>query len=64
MWISLNEAGSIILDFDELKFDLTFLNEAGVVRDRFTLLKRQPSGWSAGRMTSNPPPRSALILAG
>jgi len=40
MWISHNEAGSTLLDIDELKLDLAFLNEARVVRDRLTLLKR------------------------
>jgi len=39
MWISHNEAGSTLLDIDELKLDLAFLNEARVVRDRLTLLK-------------------------
>ncbi|MBC7367216.1 MAG: hypothetical protein H7343_10475 [Undibacterium sp.] len=40
MWISLNEAGSTILDIDGLKLDLTFLNEKGEKRDWFTIEKQ------------------------
>ncbi len=40
MWISLNEAGSTILDIDGLKLDFTFLNEKGEKRDWFTIEKQ------------------------
>jgi hypothetical protein len=38
-YISLNEAGSSVVDVDGLKLTLTFLNEQGVTRDRFTITK-------------------------
>jgi hypothetical protein len=39
MVVSLNEAGSVVLDIDGLRLDLTFLNEKGEKRDWFTLSK-------------------------
>ncbi len=42
MWISLNEAGSVVLDVDALRLDLTFLNEKGEKRDWFTIVKEAP----------------------
>ena len=40
MWISLNEAGSSVVDINGLKLDFTFLNEKGEVRDTFTIEKK------------------------
>ena len=40
MWISLNEAGSSIIDIDGLKLNFTFLNETGAIRDTFTIEKK------------------------
>lgn len=39
MVVSLNEAGSVVLDIDRLRLDLTFLNEKGEKRDWFTIVK-------------------------
>ncbi len=39
MVVSLNEAGSSIIDIDGLRLDFTFLNEKGEKRDWFTLVK-------------------------
>ena len=39
MVISLNEAGSVVLDIDSLTLDLVFLNEKGEKRDWFTMVK-------------------------
>ena len=39
MWISLNEPGSVVLDLDGLRLDLTFINEKGEKRDSFTIEK-------------------------
>ena len=38
-YIALNEAGSSVLDIDGLNLTLTFLNEKGEQRDRFTIIK-------------------------
>ncbi len=38
-YISLNEAGSSVVDVDGLTLALTFLNEKGETRDRFTITK-------------------------
>ena len=38
-YISLNEAGSSVLDIDGLNLTLTFLNDKGEQRDRFTIIK-------------------------
>jgi hypothetical protein len=40
MWISLNEPGSVVLDIDGLRLDLTFINEKGEKRDWFTIEKK------------------------
>ena len=40
MIVSFNEAGSVVLDIDGLKLDLTFINEAGEKRDWFTIQKQ------------------------
>jgi len=40
MFISLNEAGSVVVDVDDLKLDFTFLNEKGEKRDWFTIVKQ------------------------
>ncbi len=37
MFVSLNELGSMVLDFDGLRLDALFLDDAGSVRDYFTL---------------------------
>lgn len=39
MFTSLNVLGSVILDFDGNKLDLTFLDDTGVVQDYLTMLK-------------------------
>jgi hypothetical protein len=39
-YLSLNEAGSSVIDVDGLKLDFVFLNEKGEKRDWFTLLKQ------------------------
>jgi hypothetical protein len=39
-FISLNEAGSTVLDIDGLRLDVTFLNDKGETRDTFTILKQ------------------------
>ena len=38
-YIALNEPGSSIVDVDGLALTLTFLNDKGVTRDRFTITK-------------------------
>lgn len=38
-YVALNEAGSSIVDIDGLNLTLTFLNEKGEQRDRFTIIK-------------------------
>ncbi len=38
-YLSLNEAGSSVIDVDGLKLDFVFLNEDGVKRDWFTIVK-------------------------
>jgi hypothetical protein len=38
-FISLNEAGSSVIDVDGLKLELVFLNDKGVKRDWFTIVK-------------------------
>jgi hypothetical protein len=38
-YIALNEAGSSVVDVDGLTLTLTFLNDQGVTRDRFTITK-------------------------
>lgn len=38
-YLSLNEAGSSVIDVDELKLEFVFLNEKGEKRDWFTILK-------------------------
>ncbi len=40
MFISLNELGSLVLDVDGSTLDATFLDDAGAVRDTFTISKR------------------------
>ena len=47
MKVSLNELGSLVIDVDDLRMDVRFLDDAGVVRDRFTLLTRDEAGLSA-----------------
>jgi hypothetical protein len=39
MFISLNELGSLVLDFDGMRLDATFIDDVGAVRDTFTILK-------------------------
>jgi hypothetical protein len=39
MFISLNEAGSVVLDINALRLDLTFINEKGEKRDWFSIVK-------------------------
>jgi hypothetical protein len=39
MFVSFNELGSVVLDVDGHRMDLTFLNNLGVVRDELTLVK-------------------------
>lgn len=39
MFLSLNQAGSVVLDIDGLRLDLVFINEKGEKRDWFTLVK-------------------------
>jgi len=39
-YLSLNEAGSSVIDIDGLKLDFVFLNEKGEKRDWFTILKQ------------------------
>jgi hypothetical protein len=39
MFISLNVLGSVVLDFQTNRLDLSFLDSTGVVRDYFTILK-------------------------
>ncbi|MCI0746977.1 MAG: metallophosphoesterase [Verrucomicrobia subdivision 3 bacterium] len=43
MFISLNALGSVVLDFETNRLDLSFLDSTGVVRDYFTILKPSPS---------------------
>jgi hypothetical protein len=38
-FLSLNEAGSSVIDIDGLKLDVVFLNEAGEKRDWFSIVK-------------------------
>lgn len=38
-YLSLNEAGSTVIDIDGLKMDVTFLNDEGAKRDWFTIVK-------------------------
>lgn len=40
MFVSFNEAGSVVLDINALRLDLTFLNDKGEKRDWFTLVKQ------------------------
>jgi hypothetical protein len=40
MVVSLNEAGSVVLDIDGLRLDLTFINEQGQKRDSFSIVKQ------------------------
>ncbi len=42
MVVSLNEAGSAVVDIDGLKLNLTFINEQGEKRDWFTIVKDDP----------------------
>ncbi|MEZ4650721.1 MAG: metallophosphoesterase [Candidatus Eisenbacteria bacterium] len=44
MLTSLNELGSVILDIEDLRLHLTFLDDQGVVRDEFTMLHFGPAG--------------------
>ena len=39
MCVSLNVMGSLILDIDHLQLDATFLDDKGVTRDHFRILK-------------------------
>src|SRR5206468_232661 len=39
MFISLNVLGSLVLDFQTNRLDLSFLNSSGVVQDDFTIVK-------------------------
>jgi hypothetical protein len=39
MWISLNVAGSMILDVDGSRLDATYLDSTGAVRDSFSMVK-------------------------
>src|SRR6185436_20554339 len=39
-FLSLNEAGSSVVDIDGLKLEFTFLNEKGEKRDWFTIMKQ------------------------
>jgi hypothetical protein len=39
MFVSLKEMGSVAIDINGKRLDLTFINEHGVTRDNFTLLK-------------------------
>jgi len=39
MYISLNLLGSMVLDFDGMRLDATFLDATGTVQDTFTILK-------------------------
>ena len=40
MWISLNEPGSVVLDIDGVRLDLTFINAKGEKRDWFAIEKK------------------------
>jgi acid phosphatase type 7 len=44
MFISLNVLGSVVLDFETDRLDLSFLDSTGVVRDYFTIVKSSPTG--------------------
>ncbi len=37
--LSLNVLGSLVLDFDGLRMDATFIDDKAVVRDYFTVVK-------------------------
>jgi hypothetical protein len=43
MFLSLNELGSVVLDIDGNRADAKFIDEAGQVRDYFTVIKGQPT---------------------
>ena len=54
MFISLNSLGSMVLDVNGNRLDATFIDQAGVKRDYFTILKRrhvvrQHAVWRHGR---------------
>ncbi|MCX6950963.1 MAG: metallophosphoesterase family protein [Verrucomicrobia bacterium] len=38
-YVSLNEPGSSVVDIDGLRLDLTFINDKGELRDRFSIIK-------------------------
>ena len=52
MFISLNLLGSVVLDFETNRLDLSFLDSTGVVRDYFTMLK---SGTPPPPVAPDPP---------
>lgn len=43
MYLSLNVLGSVVLDFETNRLDLSFLNSSGVVQDNFTIWKGPPA---------------------
>ena len=53
MVVSLNELGSLVLDVDGNRLDATFLDDAGAVRDSFTLIK-DPGRLPVAAFTASP----------
>ena len=47
-FLSLNVLGSLVLDFDGLRLDATFVDDKATVRDHFTIVKGEDSGSGSG----------------
>ena len=71
MYTSQERLGSVILDIDDLRIDVTFLDDSGIVRDEFTLFTGsapvlEVTGLQAGAQAtftvSNTAPGNQVIL--
>lgn len=55
MYTSQERLGSVILDVDNLRIDVTFLDDSGIVRDEFTLFTGSPRAPLTRQATSTTP---------
>ena len=56
MFISMNVLGSVVLDIDDNRLDLAFLDHEGLVQDEFSIIKNCPD---ASVIASGAPKRSS-----
>lgn len=63
MWISLNVAGSMVLDFDNNRLDAIYLDSTGAQRDNFTMIKGGGTGNTLPTVSITNPANGATFIA-